>query len=163
MWIIQMSVDLLRLCCVSCSLCVATCFLFLCRSPVVVKRETSRWPVHHLSCQKLDAILFALTTMYHHHVIISISIIFLCKVIHNIMLYIFTIFHSSYSQFPLFYFYYYIINMLKATMKWTATYSTMAPRQSCPPSNQKLRESHLHWTTVCQAQELTLHIRPLHL
>lgn len=51
--------------------------------------------------------------------------------------------------------------MPKATMRWTI--SSTAPRQSSPRSNPKQRESLLLWTTMYQALEPTVPIRPLHL
>lgn len=51
--------------------------------------------------------------------------------------------------------------MLKAITRWTT--SSTAPRQSSPHSNPKRREFLLLWTTMYQALEPTVPIRPLHL
>lgn len=54
----------------------------------------------------------------------------------------------------------YVIHFFKATMKWTTWESSTVPRRFCPPSDQKLREFPLRWTTTYQALVTTAPIRP---
>lgn len=49
--------------------------------------------------------------------------------------------------------------VLKATTTWTTTFSA-SPKQSCPRSDPRLRESRLLWTSTYQVREPTVHIWP---